>query len=117
MPKERVPVEYGLSNVSSKITITAVEESWVQIIDSVNQTEFNKVLYPGDVYHVSNEDGLVLRTGNMQGLKFKVDGVELPIFKGKVRNVKLNVDDLKSGDLEKVQVDDNNQLVLENDED
>jgi len=115
LQKDRVPVEYGLSNADSKIVIIAVEESWVQIIDSVNQTEFNKLLYPGDKYHVSNESDLILRTGNMQGLKFKIDGVELPVFKGKVRNVKLNVDDLKSGDLTSVKIDDKNQVVIEED--
>ena len=40
--------------------------------------ELTRVLRSGDSYHVPNQDGLTLLTGNAGGLQIQVDGAALP---------------------------------------
>lgn len=111
--ESRVATEYGLSNAgAAKIVITANEESWIQVIDRNNSSLFNKNIYPGDKYYVPDEERIVLRTGNMRGLRFKVDGVELPVFSGKVRNIMLDPENLKTGELVPVKINERNQVIF-----
>lgn len=84
---------------SSRVTITVLQESWIEIKNSESGKVITaKLLKPGDKYNVPPEDSLVLNSGNVGGLVFIVDGERLGVLgkKGEVvRNMKLGADDLK----------------------
>lgn len=78
VPSDPTPRVYGESNESSRIVLRAVQDSWVQVRDRQDALLMTRVLRTGDVYHVPNQDGLTLLTGNAGGIQIEVDGVKLP---------------------------------------
>lgn len=64
---------YG-STTPTHVTITAAEDSWVQVHAADGQVVFSRVMRPGDYYRVPTDAGLTLTTGNLAGLYFDVDG-------------------------------------------
>ena len=67
----------GVINIKrgkSRITLKAIEASWVQISDATQKVLYRKVLRPGEQYSVPDQPGLVLDTANAGGLKILVDG-------------------------------------------
>ena len=64
---------YGAAT-QTRVTITATQDSWVQIRASDGQVVFSRVMRPGDYYRVPADAGLTLTTGNLSGLNFTVDG-------------------------------------------
>ncbi len=93
-PKKQV---YG-SPSGARISVRAEKETWVLVADARGNTVFDRIMNPGDVYHVPNAKGLRLTTGNGSGIILTVEGVDLPPL-GRdsriVRNVPLDADRLK----------------------
>ena len=90
---------YGVSH-SSRILIRAVQDSWVQVVDSGGSLVMTRLLRPGDTYQVPETDGLELDTGNAGGLEILVDGRLTPSLGGSgvvVRDISLNAEQLLSG--------------------
>lgn len=81
---------FGTENSSSRIEVTATGDAWVEFRDASGQLVFTRVLRAGDVYHVPNQPGLRLQTGNAGALAFKVDGTALPPI-GPAGSVRRNV--------------------------
>ena len=90
---------YGMSH-SSRILIRAVQDSWVQVVDSGGSLVMTRLLRPGDTYQVPETVGLELDTGNAGGLEILVDGQLTPSLGGSgvvVRDISLNAEQLLSG--------------------
>ncbi len=81
---------FGAENSGSRIEVTATGDAWVEFRDAAGQLVFTRVLREGDVFHVPNQPGLRLQTGNAGALSFKVDGAVLPPI-GPAGSVRRNV--------------------------
>lgn len=71
------PTQTGISygaTTPTRVTITAAQDSWVQVRDMDGQVVFSRVMRPGDNFRVPNEGTLSLTTGNLAGLYFTIDG-------------------------------------------
>ncbi len=98
--RTREPRIYGAENDTSRITLRASQDSWVQVRAGADELLLTRVLQAGDTYLVPDRLGITLQTGNAGGLDVLVDGRNLgslgPV--GSVRrNVELEVDRLVSG--------------------
>ncbi len=76
-PGERAPQVYGEGNEGARIVLRALQDSWVQVRDNQDALLLTRVLRSGDVYHVPDQAGLTLLTGNAGGIELEVDGVRL----------------------------------------
>jgi cytoskeleton protein RodZ len=96
----REPRIFGVENVSSRIVLRAVLDSWVQVRDEEDTLLLTRVLQPGDSYQVPDRPGLTLLTGNAGGLAIELDGTALP-FVGPVgavrRDIALDPERLRNG--------------------
>lgn len=72
------PRVYGGENVGARVVLQALEDSWVQVRDRSSIVILTRILRQGDSYHVPDEAGLTLLTGNAGGLALTVDGVAIP---------------------------------------
>lgn len=101
MPGERKPRVYGETRASPRIVLRATQDSWVQVRDRQNALLLTRVLRAGDTYHVPNQEGLTLLTGNAGGIAVEIDGRTLPPL-GPVgavrRNIPLEPERLLNGD-------------------
>ena len=70
------PRTYGEEG-QTRISIRAVEESWIQVKDGQGRVLTSRLLRAGDVYKVPNLAGLRLLTGNAGGTRISLDGTEL----------------------------------------
>lgn len=98
--EEDGPRIYGEAGDTSRITIRAIVDSWVEVRDDEGELLLTRVLREGDQYHVPDRSGLTLVTGNAGGLEFAVDGEKVPEIGplGTVRrNVRLEPQALKDG--------------------
>jgi cytoskeleton protein RodZ len=94
-----VPNVYG-GATPGRIVITATADSWVQVSRADGSAVFTRILEPGDIYHVPDDPGLALRTGNAGGLTITVDGAAVPAVGGANevrRGIALDPDRLKAG--------------------
>lgn len=94
-----VPNVYG-GATPERIVITATADSWVQVSRADGSAVFTRILEPGDVYHVPDDPGLALRTGNAGGLTITVDGAVVPAVGSANevrRGIALDPDRLKAG--------------------
>lgn len=84
----------------SRVTIRAVQSSWVLVTDNHGQTLFDHVMKAGETYRVPNKPGLSLTTGNGSGIALSLDGMELPrLATGNshaMRNIPLDSDHLRN---------------------
>lgn len=71
---------YGDAGKNTPVVIRAEQSSWVLISDGKGHTIFDRVLKPGEIYKVPDKEGLLLTTGNGNGIVVSLDGVELPKF-------------------------------------
>jgi cytoskeleton protein RodZ len=71
---------FGQASGPVRVTIRALEDSWIEIKDAKGTLWASRVLRRGDVFRapVNNAPGLVLNTGNAGGLMIAVDGRDLP---------------------------------------
>jgi len=65
-------IAYG-APTATRVTITAVQDSWLQVRAADGQVVFSRVMRPGDYYRVPSDAGLTLTTGNLSGLNFDID--------------------------------------------
>lgn len=95
-----VPRVFGRSNLDSRVVITALADSWVQIQGPDNELLLTRILRPGDSYRVPDRPDLVMVTGNAGGLEIRVDDALAPAL-GPVgvvrRNIALAPDSLLAG--------------------
>jgi cytoskeleton protein RodZ len=95
------PRRFGDENVTSRITILAEIDSWVEVRDADGSLLLTRLLKTGDSYKVPDRTGLKMHTGNAGGLRIEVDGISAPGI-GPVgavrRDVALDADALKKGD-------------------
>ncbi len=94
------PRIFGEAGEGSRIKITALVDSWVEVRADGGELLLTRVLRKGDSYHVPGQTGLTLVTGNAGGLEFSVDGKVVPEIGplGTVRrNVKLDPKALTDG--------------------
>lgn len=93
---------YGEGNVGSRITLKAEGDSWIQVRAADETLLMTRTLKAGDMYHVPNQPGLRLMTGNAGALEVLVDGQRTPSLgaNGVVRrNIPLDPERLKAGTL------------------
>lgn len=82
-----------------QIVITVRERAWVEVRDKQNKAILSRILKPGEVFIVPEENyGLRLDTGNAGGLDLSVNGQSVPALG-------------KSGDILRGMVLDGNQLL------
>ncbi len=103
-PTFRPPVTvrpFGAGGADSRIQVTAMTDSWIQIRESdTNRLIVTRLLRSGDTFRVPDRDGLKLVTGNAGGLQIRVDGTLVPSLGpiGTVlRDVALDVGRLQAG--------------------
>lgn len=97
---------FGSVNVDSRVTISAVETSWVRIRESDGNVLLTRMLTAGDTYRVPNRDGLKLEVGNAGALTYSIDGNEaLPVgdYGAVISDFSLNVTDLTEAETQTVQ--------------
>jgi len=93
---------YGENNVDSRVTLTARQDSWLQVRDRDGSVVWTRTLRAGESYRVPNQLGLTLVTGNAGALDVSVDGKAAPSLGGNGivrRNIPLDPDKLASGTL------------------
>ncbi len=79
-----------IENPGNRISIRAIESSWLEIRDAEGKAIVSSVLKPGDTYFVPDQKGLTLATGNAGGIELKVDGIVQPSL-GKIGDVRRNI--------------------------
>lgn len=86
---------------SSRITINARNDSWIEVRDTVaDDVIFTGLLSAGDTYDVPDRPGLVFLTGNAGALDIVVDGTTVPSIGGNgvvLSGVVLEAERLKAG--------------------
>ena len=87
---ENEPRIFGQAGEGSRIKITALVDSWVEVRADDGELLLTRVLRKGDSYHVPRQTGLTLVTGNAGGLEFSVDGKVVPEI-GPIGTVRRNV--------------------------
>ena len=99
--EQREPKVFGADANDSRIVLSALGPTWVEIRDTENnEVLLTRVLYFGDRYRAPNRTGLVFMTGNAGDLRITVDGQSVPSIgpKGSVRrNVQLDPAALRQG--------------------
>lgn len=85
---------------TSRVSIKALSDCWIQVRGSDDAIVFSRVLRSGEVYKVPAKPGLLLRTGNAGALQIAVDGKPVPSIGGigaMRRNVALDPAELAAG--------------------
>ncbi|MBJ7416227.1 MAG: DUF4115 domain-containing protein, partial [Niveispirillum sp.] len=68
---------FGLADGKVRVTIRAVEDSWIEVRDGKGTLWASRVLRRGDLFRAPDVPGMVLNTGNAGGLVVSVDGRDL----------------------------------------
>jgi cytoskeleton protein RodZ len=68
---------YGLAEGTVRVTIRALEDSWIEVKDGKGTLWASRVLRRGDLFRAPDVPGLVLNTGNAGGLLVTLDGRDL----------------------------------------
>ncbi|HYL32564.1 MAG TPA: helix-turn-helix domain-containing protein [Stellaceae bacterium] len=89
---------FGATEAPARIVIRVKQACWINVRDRKGATVFERLMKPGDVYRVPEQQGLALYAGNASGLIVAVDGQDVPPLTGKVRHdIRLDPDQLKAG--------------------
>jgi transcriptional regulator with XRE-family HTH domain len=64
----------------NEIIIKAVKDSWIQILDSSEKTVYVRLMHPGDIYTVPQQQDHTLNTGNAGGVKIIFNGRETKLL-------------------------------------
>jgi cytoskeleton protein RodZ len=95
-------VAAAATSSTTRISVHAKLESWVQINDKDGKPVMSRVLRAGETYAVPDQKGLILNTGNAGGIEVIIDGKTLPSL-GSIglvkRNIALDADKLSTGGL------------------
>ncbi len=76
-PDFRYPIHEKFESKNAKearVVLQAEKESWVKIEDARGNSEFSRVLIPGDVYYMPNKGNLKATFGNVGAIDVWVDG-------------------------------------------
>lgn len=78
-PEQVVPTGrvFGQADGKVRVTIRAVEDSWVEVKDGKGTLWASRVLRRGDLFRAPDVPGMVLNTGNAGGLVVSLDGRDL----------------------------------------
>jgi len=87
---QRESDEFGQKFGDVRTVIHVIADSWIEVHDAAGILLISRVLHPGDIYRVPEQDGLTLKTGNAGGLQFLVDGSLAPSI-GPLGSVRRNV--------------------------
>jgi cytoskeleton protein RodZ len=68
--------------MTSKVTIKALTDCWIQVRAADQSIVFSRVLRAGETYTVPQRSGLSMRTGNAGALEVAVDGKAVPSIGG-----------------------------------
>lgn len=68
---------FGQADGKVRVTIRAVEDSWVEVRDGKGTLWASRVLRRGDLFRAPDVPGMVLNTGNAGGLVVSLDGRDL----------------------------------------
>jgi cytoskeletal protein RodZ len=85
------PAAPPVTDKASRITVRAVQSSWILITNSSGQAIFDRVMKPGEVFSVPNKPGLNLTTGNGSGVILTLDGADMPKLATGVSHVMRNI--------------------------
>ncbi len=88
----------NIKPTKGRVVISAIQSSWVEVVDSAGSSIYKKVMRPGDQYHVPDQKGLALITANAGGLEIVVDGKKVQSIgkRGQIlRGIPLDPDELK----------------------
>lgn len=96
----KAPVGNAPAEVSARIEIRAIADSWVQVRAGDGTLLMTRIVYKGSNFVLPAQQGLKLTTGNAGGLEILVDGVVVPSlgpFGAVRRDVSLDPERLKAG--------------------
>jgi cytoskeletal protein RodZ len=68
----------GTVQKHEQIIINIVESAWIEIRDASGKSLISSILNPGDIFEVPEQNGLVMDTGNIGGLKIIIGEETLP---------------------------------------
>ncbi|MFV3127625.1 helix-turn-helix domain-containing protein [Niveispirillum sp. KHB5.9] len=68
---------FGQADGKVRVTIRAVEDSWIEVRDAKGTLWASRVLRRGDLFKAPDVPGMVLNTGNAGGLVVSLDGRDL----------------------------------------
>lgn len=68
---------FGQTEGKVRVTIRAVEDSWIEVKDAKGTLWASRVLRRGDLFRAPDVPGMVLNTGNAGGLVVSLDGRDL----------------------------------------
>lgn len=68
---------FGQADGTVRVTIRAVEDSWIEVRDAKGTLWASRVLRRGDLFRAPDVPGMVLNTGNAGGLIVSLDGRDL----------------------------------------
>jgi cytoskeleton protein RodZ len=68
---------FGQADGKVRVTIRAVEDSWIEVRDGKGTLWASRVLRRGDLFRAPDVAGMVLNTGNAGGLVVSLDGRDL----------------------------------------
>lgn len=69
---------FGQTDGKVRVTLRAVEDSWIEVRDAKGTLWASRVLRRGDLFRAPDVAGMVLNTGNAGGLVVSLDGHDLP---------------------------------------
>jgi len=95
-----VPQVFGAPYGTTRVTLVASDESWVQVRGPGDELLLTRLLRPGDKYVVPDRTDLTLVTGNAGALSVVVDGQALPSLGDRgevVRGISLDATRLLAG--------------------
>ncbi len=88
--KPNEPRVYGETESTSHVTLTAKQDSWLQVRDKTGTVIWTRILRTGDSYKVPDQAGLTLVTGNAGALAVTIDGKAVPAL-GTIGAVRRNI--------------------------
>lgn len=68
---------FGQADGKVRVTIRAVEDSWIEVRDAKGTLWASRVLRRGDLFRAPDVPGMVLNTGNAGGLVVSLDGRDI----------------------------------------
>lgn len=74
---EPVPQPSVVKQVTNRLQVYVTQPSWIEVRNASGEAILRRVMRPGDVYVVPNEEGLVMHTGNAGGVEILLDGRSL----------------------------------------
>lgn len=84
------PATPAAATVTTRLSVEAIESSWVEVKDGKGTVLFTSILKKGQLLPIPDQKGITLTTGNAAGLRLTLDGKVLPPL-GQTNEVKRNL--------------------------